>query len=571
MTALDGFTTSSVIGQALNARLSPGLSGFGVDYWPRHAAMLGASAVGTIDRALPVSVATRALAGFAPSSYVLDYYNRIHVTPLNIALGNLLGSQTRTLEVWNAWRDKTQTLASVTQIKAGGIDLTAPGALPLSFAPLQARQWQLQVSTDGSPTIDATLGWLFTDLQPIDVHITGQRLTAWGLTPDWSKNGITETLGWLTDMQPAIAGSVLRVVDRDTPRRQWEFDVISEGAERQRMESGLAAWRGRNWALPVWPDQTVLSAPLPAGTSAVDVATAGLDFSVGGLAMLHLSAAHNEIVELTAVNSASIELARPTVSAWPIGTRLWPVRLTRITDTPKYQRLSSGALRSTLRFESTAPNDWPAVAPAITYKGIPVLEDRPDEAGGVTVTPDRQLDVMDNDVGAVNVTDTTDLPWTTQTYAWWLAGRGVRADQRSVLYWLAGRANALWLPSFNDDITLVQTAPYGTLTLQVANAGFALFAVGLPGHRHIRIEHTDGTVDYRGVTGAAVVDIDTEQLSIDSALGSVLDPAQVRQISWMMLAGLSRDDVEIEHLTDSEGLATCAVTFTALPQEEPSA
>jgi hypothetical protein len=95
------------------------------------------------------------------------------------------------------------------------------------------------------------------------------------------------------------------------------------------------------------------------------------------------------------------------------------------------------------------------------------------------------------------------------------------------------------------------------------------FFANQPGRRHLRIELANGSVFYRRVTNSSVVDADTEQLAIDSALGVGVAPPQVRLISWLALVTLAGDTVEIEHVHDSEGIANCGVTFAGVPMEEP--
>lgn len=89
-----------------------------------------------------------------------------------------------------------------------------------------------------------------------------------------------------------------------------------------------------------------------------------------------------------------------------------------------------------------------------------------------------------------------------------------------------------------------------------------------PGRRHIRIELHDGSVFYRRVTGASESQ-SSESLALDSALGVDVNPADVRRISWMMLATLAADEVQIAHPTDSDGVARCVVRFAGVPKEEP--
>lgn len=574
MPLLNGYTAASVQGNALIGAISANLDAFAVDYWPAHVSAGAAGAMAPRVRPLTSQATVLRAASLSPG-YLDDFYNRIHVVPLTIAVGNLVTSQQHGVEVWNAYLDATHTVTAVDAVNASGIVVTAPAAYPMDLAPRQSRNWVLDITTEGSPTIDASFTWQVTGLALPPVTVTGDRVTPWTLTPDWT-NGISESLRWLTDLQVAIDGSSQRVPLRDTPRREWEFDILASGAadgsrhHRELMESALGAWRGRVWAVPVWADQLLLAAPLAAGATSVPVATAGLDFVDGGLALLYTGPDTYDVLQIDTVAANALNLTRATSRAYPAGTRLWPMRLARLTDTPRLVRGTANLVRTTVRFRADEPCDWTATAPATIYRGFPVLESRPDVSSDPTVQPDRHLDMLDGDIGGIYVNDPSGLPWWSQGYAWWLNGRTARSDHRALLYWLAGRAQALWLPSYADDITLVQALTVGGNILKVAAGGFARFASGLPGRQHIRIERTDGSVVYRAITAMAEVDADTEQLSIDSPLASDLAPGQVRQISFMMLAHLGDDQVQIDHLGDSEGVAHCRVAFNALPAEEPA-
>lgn len=551
----------------VNASISSALRSFAVDYWPTHQADIGTGPSLTMTRVAAAAHA-RAIAAADARSYKDDYYYRIHLLPAQLDLGNLISAQVRTIEVWNAWLATAQTLTAVQATNAAGITVTGPAALPLTFAPLQSLLWSVTVSTAGSPVIDATLSWLFTGLAAVPATVTGNRLTAWMLPPDWG-SPITESLIWLTDIQQALDGSEYREPVRDTPRRQWEFSAIAWQADRQILELALYDWTARNWVLPVWPDMQPLSAALPAGSLVVPVATTGLDVAVGSLVMLWGDTRTYEMAEVAAVSANSVTLATATVSSWPAQTRVYPCRISRLTDAPKLTRYNDELTTTVARFEAVEACTWPAVAPAATYLGLPVLEDRivttqhPDAADG------RQLVDLDGDVGLVYVDDITGLAWPVQSHAWLLAGVAARSALRSLLYWLQGKGAALWVPSWTDDVTLLADLTASSIALQVARVGITRHGQLQPGRRHLRVELYSGAVYYRRVTAVSIVDAATEQLAIDSTLGVAIATGDIRQISWLMLCRQASDTVQIAHVNDLAGVATVASRFAGIGAEEP--
>lgn len=496
-----------------------------------------------------------------------DWYHRIHTLPLRIDLGNLVTNQVRFIQVWNAYL-QPQTLASVVLENGEGVELVGPGAPPLAFAPLQLRRWQLSITTEGPPVIAATLSYDFVALGRRTVTITGNRMSAWMLPPDWSRP-VSETLAWATDVQQAASGGEARFPLRGSPRRSWEFSVLADRRERQVLEHALFDWSARTWALPIWNDVSWLQSRLALGVQSIPVpAATQRDYRQGGLAMLWRDVTTYELVEVAGIAGNALQLARPTANAWAPGTRVLPCRTARLAETPSLERLTDQAVRSTVRLTSVETCDWPAVAPASTYRGRPVLEQRPDLDQSPTAEFGRQLVVIDGDIGPVAIDDFTGRAWPVQSHAWQTWGRTEQANLRSLLYWLQGRASALWLPSWADDLELIEPALATSGGIVVTWAGVSRFGRAQPGRRHLRIELLNGQVLYRQLVQATELDAQREFLQLDVPHGIALQPAAIRLISWMVLARLSSDTVELSHETDGEGLARCKVSFAGIGAEE---
>jgi hypothetical protein len=503
-----------------------------------------------------------------------DYFDRIHLTPIALSLGNVVSELTREIAVWNAWRTRPQTLTALRLDGDTGSALDAPVALPMTLRPMQEQVLTITVGLDGPPVIDAVAMLSFADGATWSVRIDGLRLNAWSLPPNWT-DALIETLAWLTDVQVAVAGTVTRTPLRDAPRRTWEFAVLADRHERRWVEHALFDWTGRVWALPVFVDTVWLRAPLAAGTTEIAIDTTGLDFAVGGLAMLWRDVADYELVEVAGITGERLRmgLRAPTRRAWPIGTRLIPCRTARLTDAPELRRHNDRLMHTQLRFEATEPCDWPPALPATRYRGVPVLAHRGDETRDPVASVERRLDRLDGEVGRTHVDDLSGLAWTTQSHAWRLFGRAERAAHRALLYGLQGRAEALWLPTWTDDLQLVETIGETALTLTVVACGVSRSLRQQAGRRHLRIELTDGAVFYRAVEASSEATLTNgdavERLRIDAALGRVVSPEWVRLVCWMALVTLASDTVELRHHADSAGLLDCAVSFAGIPAEEP--
>jgi hypothetical protein len=505
--------------------------------------------------------------GMVLGAFMQDFYFRIYVEPAAIELGNLVSAQQRTVTVWNAYPYTAQTLLDTPLIGGDGIDITTPGPLPLLFRPLQERAWELTVSTDGPPVIDAAWTFNFASANDVTVTITGSRITPWAWLPDW-RDGILERLTWLTDVLPSPIRSEQRRSLRQAPGRSFEWRTIVDAQERAQLDLALYSWGARIWAMPVWPDIYWLGAALPLASTLVPCATTGRDFRAGGLALLRApdygQARRYEVVEIDSVEPTGLQLINPTVQAWPRGTRLYPLRLAKLQQQPKPRRLTDTAWESRILMQVMEPSDWPAAAPAVTYRGWPVLEAAPDETEEWSGDYERMVLELENATGFPRDTDTAGTPATLQPHRWVLQDRSQQGAFRSLLYYFRGRFKSAWVPTFAADLTPVSVIGGASTTVDVSAVDYVRFGLGRVGRRDIRIEMWDGTSYYRRIADASTLDFDTERLAIDSALGVTVQPSQVRRISFLALCRLNADAVEIQHVTDADGVAQAMVVFRGI-------
>lgn len=550
------------IGKVVNELLTPALDDYAFDEWPPHDALVGAGKLGSYTTHFPVSAPSRVVDGAFAHSYSDDFYHRVHIRPRVLALGNMVSTQVQVIEVWNAWLFPI-SLSSIDGVE-DGMSLAGPAVFPLTFNALQLITWDASVTPDGPSVIDAIVTWNFADVPDAELHITGIRIVAWTLVPDWT-DGIKERLAWATEILSSDRRDEQRRALRLSPRRSFDVKLFAEDRERTLFDLMMHGWGARVWAMPIWPDIQRITTPVALGAASIVCTTAGCDFRVGGLALLRGESAFlAEVVEIQTVLVGSLTLVRPTQNAWPAGTRLYPARTARFEEQPRARRLTDRAVAVDATFILAEASDWPAAAlPA--YRGFPVFDARPDETEELSGTFERMLLELDNASSIPVVLDAGDAAFATQAHRWVLDGVTQRGDFRSLLYTLRGRQVAVWVPTHSDDVRLTATVGSAALTATIENIGYARFGLGQLGRRDIRIELYSGTVLYRRITNAAGVDASSEQLSIDTALGVTVTPGDVRRISFMMLARSDSDVTEIQHVTDVQGVATSRKIFVGVP------
>ncbi len=516
--------------------------------------------------AWPVEANGRAVAGQRLRAHVDDWYYRIHLTPRQLDLGNVVSTQTATVRVWNAWLEPR--LLSAIDGVAEGVVITGQPGPPLLFPGLIEREYQVSITPDGAPVLDTTLAWEFDNGEAPGLRITANRVIAWSFVPDWDR-GVTERLTWATDILQSESLVEQRRALRIAPRREFEAPIIVEGRERQYLDLALFGWGSRVWALPVWHEIQTLAVDLPAGSSAIPCATADLEFRAGGLALLRgESALAAEVVEIDSVGPTGLVLKRPTQSAWPAGTRLYPARTAQLREAPALTRRTDRLITADVAFTVLDPSDVAPSAPATLYRGRPVLEARPDESEDLTAQYARLLSELDSGMAAPLRTDIGARAMPVMSQRWLGLGRAERAAYRALLYHLRGRQRAVWVPTHTDDLTLIDAVGATATTLDIAHIGYTRFAQARAGRRDLRIELVDGTVLHRRITASTELSTEVERLSIDAAPGRAIAPTDVARISWLVLCRLDSDTVEIHHLTDSEGAAQSALLFRGVRDDE---
>ncbi|RRV29485.1 hypothetical protein EGJ23_00645 [Pseudomonas sp. o96-267] len=507
----------------------------------------------------PVEANPSAVPGSLRGAHLNDYYYRIHITPSRLDLGNVVSAQTSPVSLWNAFLEP-RTLVDIDGLDEG-IQVSGQPAPPLLFPALKELVWQVTVTPDGQPVLDTVVAWEFDNGRSAGLRITANRIIAWTFVPDWG-DGIVEGLTAATDILQSESGVSQRRKLRGSPRREFNGAMYAEGRERQLLDLALFGWSDRIWSIPIWPDIQLLDAGIAADVDFIPCSTLHLDFRAGGLAMLRGEDAFtSETLEILEVLPEGLQLKRNTLLTWPAGSRLYPARSAQLLEEPSLNKLTDRLFEAEVRFLVVEVCDWPKWLPATLYRGRPVWDRRPDDSENLTHAAQRLRSTLDSGFAQPLITDTARRALQVLGQRHLDLGREARALVRSFIYGMDGRQKVVWVPTHMDDLTLLAPATAVATTIDVANIGYTRFSNGKPGRRDIRIERWDGTVLMRRIIGATELDGQTERLALDAALGSDLQPADVARISWMNLMRFESDTQNIEHMTDSEGVAAWATAF----------
>lgn len=177
----------------------------------------------------------------------------------------------------------------------------------------------------------------------------------WPFEPNWTSS-VGESLEWLTDVLMSPTGSEQRRSMRYFPRKVLDFTIAAEGSERSLLDNLMMSYAARDWYLPVWYDVTVTTAQSTT-TSIPCVPGAGIEpgtaiFIAGDTVYDY------QIAEVSFVGASSINLTAPLPRAIPIGSRIFPMTVGRLTEMPQITAMTDALSTAEPQFLVTEkPND----------------------------------------------------------------------------------------------------------------------------------------------------------------------------------------------------------------------
>lgn len=542
-----------------NPLVSSDLDGFVDEQWyPYHESLVSNTIVTTLTTHFPVEANGLAIQCIKTQSYFDDYYNRVHISPSRLELGNIASEQTETVNVWNAYL-VPKTLLSIDDIP-DGMNVAGQPNPPFSFTALQELSWDLSILSDGPSSIDSLITWHFGS-DEAKLHITGTRIIAFGWLVDWSNN-VKETLQWRTDVLQSSSGYEQRRALRLAPKISLEADFLLVDKERQFFDLVMVGWGARTFVLPIWNQQQWLQTTHNSGSFVVYCDTTYRNFRSNRLALLRgQDAFDNETIEIESVLSDRLILKRPLIKTWSKGTCLSPAATTQLESPPQLIKRTDRMMRCHLIFNLSESIDHAASLPTTTYRNYPVFAEAPNEREDLTHSHERLLHVIENATGISLKTDSAKAAFQLYRYQWLTHGRLSQANLRSFLYGLRGSQKAVWLPTFSDDLTLKATITSTSQLMDVEWCGYTRFAVNQLGRQDIQITLKSGVVLFRRIISSTEINSQTERLLVDSIFPNQILTTDIIRISFITLCRLSNDTVSIEHVNDSDGVAKCSVVW----------
>lgn len=495
---------------------------------------------------LPVSTVARSINANIAQSWFDQYYNRIHIVPSKIDLGNIVTEQYQTVEVWNA-NFYDVTLNSIAQSGTDGISIS--GANPPSiWTKLQYKAYNLTISTSGSPDVNATYQFNWSDATSGYLRILGSRIVGFEFP---FEAPATEILEWKTQVLISNNGTEQRIRLRKAPRQAFSVRYPLQHADLRKAQNKAYGWATRRWAVPLWSEAQKLSGNIASGVTTFNIDTTKSDYRNVGLIYLYESNDKNLTVDTNSITTTAVNLKKPLSSAFS-SPWVMPVRIA--TAKGNLRRTTNGfdgAIE--VNYDVVDNIDLGAGTAPTQYLGYDIYTDEVLTGEELTDTYVARVDRVDYDSGIV----ATYAPWTyirpRREFFYILQGMSDIWAFRKWLHRRAGRMQPFWIPTFEDDLQLTNTELTISDTIKVKSDYYRDFGKD---RKHLAIMFKTKTWSFVEVTSTSDIGNGITQMSITPALSAV-DPKTVEKICFLGLKRLDSDRVELRW--DTNRTLTCTL------------
>lgn len=515
-----------------------------------------------------ISMSTISRNGVKWSSFIDIFYNRIWIIPPSIDLTGASTSFSTSVSIWNSYF-VSKNLSSVTASNLPGITF-APTA-PKTYKALEIATYTLSLTNAVPASVNGNYLFTFSDAEDPILKVSGILSVTYPFFHDWDKS-LQERISFLTNIIEAKSGKEQRRRIRKYPRRDFQYSVlVADSPDYNRNALMRALYHNqqmfgisKTWLVPIHQDARYLGYNVSSGTSTINVNTQYHDYSTNGYVFLGNKYDDYEVVRIQSMTTSTITLQSPTTKNWTLGTTICPMRQcvigqeTSSGEVIVYEVENQNIVWSVL-VQDNVEQRYTSYVPTYTYKGFPVYHKKADFNNNNTVdffNPQRRLD---NQTGIFKI-DSRFPTAKVRTSLKVLAGSKKEISELiGFFYYQAGKLNPCWIPSYSEDIQLVQGGTDTSNTLIMKPIGYSTYIRSFPQRKDLMFIKTDGTVFFRRITGSSLNSDGTETISIDQAMGFTFTPSDFNLICFIRFCRLDSDVLELEYVTSD--IASTTLNF----------
>lgn len=370
-------------------------------------------------------------------------------------------------------------------------------------------------------------------------RLSGRSLVPWQYKP---AVGYTEILEFKTDVL-RTKNKEQRLSLRNAPRRFFDlsYNLNADAFSAAKMSMRYAtSFLMPDWAIPSPASGISIGAVVP-----ITVDMSNWDVVVGDSIFLWTGSGNYQIVKVSAIQAYGFDAVQVTIEqgtalAYPMLPAICPSGL-------EFTRRTPNSILARAVFQITK-NSNKAATPYASYRGHDVMTDPP----VIGVSQMREsiiypVSVIDNELGTPVLVNRRALPDETFSLSWYKNTVAGVAVLRNWVHSRYGKHLAFWSSTYNKDFELAETIGPSATTITVMQP----MGMGSLDRTAFDIEIvTSTTIYYVQITNAVKIGDSTINLTIPSALGATITPANVNRISILRCGRFDSDRVEFKHNTN---------------------
>jgi len=491
-----------------------------------------------------------------------EWFEKCHVFPGRIDLGNVLSVQIRTLELFNAFRRPPEPVTWETFVNNAGSGITVtnlPG-LPFVIEAFASFIANVQISTSGPPSISGSLDFGFSapTSATISVPVTGNRITIFQYRP---QAPIRETLAFKTDIIRLFDGTEQRIKLREAPRQSFAFTVrTDDDRSRDKINAVLFDWQARVFGIPMWHEAEPLGAAIAINDLVITVDTTTSDYRDDSLVMVYDGDFNFEALEVDSFTPTAITVKTGFLNNFStLSAIVMPLRSAYTKPSLQDNRFAIGPSDFSMVFDVLDNIDLSDIGAVTTFQGTgqtiakPVLDGLNFMSGNTIQEGIRRRTVeLDHQTGP----KITFSPWSKGKPLYQFATEAKSQletwDFRKLMHFLKGSQTAFYIPTGRRDFKPLLDIGDSATGFTIPNIGWTDFVGSITPRSDLLILRTDGTQSLHLVTGSSVASELVESISITPPITPALPLAEIERMTILPLSRISDDKVTLEHRRPGE-------------------
>lgn len=473
-------------------------------------------------------------------------YDLVHCTPLILDYGNLTALTDKDVLVWAAFRYDTVDFQTVVDNSSVGTTIILPEPLIITIQPMGSVTVIIREEVFGAPTISGTIDFTFSVGPDCTLILRGSRIGVLLVPPEVP---VLEELRFSTDIIEKVNGTEQRIAIRKNPRQVVTYRFNVSGRERRQLQSLFFGKQGIVIVVPIWFESAYLTTDVPSGSSALPVTTVtGIDFREQDFVCVYRPDGRAEIFQTDTIVGTTINTQDQTGIFYPAGTSVMPARRANVRPRLTGRRNVVNFIDFQAEFHVLDNDISIADASAFNTFNGKVFLDGPNAVSRQVQENYRQnVQILDNESGIFEQRSNWQRSKKTSIKGFKTGSCQNLYDVRQLIHFLNGQQTSFYLPTFFDDIIIVQDPQATEATIVIQNIGFSndVFTGGL--HNRIRIHKKDGTIFDRIVVGA-VEDNDLEEtLTLDTVWLANQSVDDIELVEYLELVRFASDSIKFRH------------------------